>query len=151
MSVVFTGKDLERIGKALGVKVHREGKSARYELHDEISGRSLTLEIFVDLAIPDQKGDGGPNNLLTVEIAGSKLQLQGCTSFVESEDLGEVIFFAERKGVTSGLVLERQAACSLYANFDNSLRSADYTRIAPELVMGALTLSLTSEILSDLP
>ena len=151
MSLVFTDEDFERIGRALAAEPQRDNSSVRYSLEDKESGRAISVEIHPSLKIPKAAEDRGPNNLVTVEVGGSKMQLQGCTSYLESEDLGEVIFFAERKEVTSGLVLERQAACSLYANFDNNLRTADYTRLSPELVMGALTLSLTSDLLSDLP
>ena len=82
--------------------------------------------------------------------ASSFLQLQGCTGFIASQELGEVIFFARQGGVTNGLVVEREAGCSLYANVDDRLLSTDFTQLPPEMIMSSVALSMTESIFSDL-
>ncbi len=150
MSCVFTDPEFERIGEVLGAEVQRDGDGARYRLKDEASGRAITLEITCGLALPDGMKDEGVDNLITVMTSSSLLQLQGCTGFIDSKELGEVIFFARRGGVTNGLVVEREAGCSLYANFDNRLLSTDFTKLSPELIMSAVALSLATDIFNDL-
>lgn len=148
MAIIFSDEDFEQIGLVLGVSPKREKSVVRYELKDETSGRRLSLEITVGLDLPDDLRDEQPGNLVSVYAASSFLQLQGCTGFIASDELGEVIFFARRGGLTNGLVIEREAGSSLYANVDSRLLSADFTQLPPELVMSSVALSL-AETLSD--
>jgi hypothetical protein len=62
---------------------------------------------------------------------------------VVSEVLGEVTFIAEEKGKISGLIVERQGGCSLFANVDRALVSGDFTKLGPEVMLSGIALSLT--------
>ncbi len=150
MPFAFSDKDFDRIATVLGVPARREPAMVRYELLDEASGRRLSLEITPDLDLPGAVGEDQANNLISVYAIGSFLQLQGCTGFIASEELGEVLFFARRAGVAHGLVIEREAGCSLYSNVDERLLSADFTQLAPELVMSSVALSMTETLFDDL-
>jgi len=90
-----------------------------------------------------------PLYLVSVYAPSSFLQLQGCTGFIASQELGEVIFFARQGGVTNGLVIEREAACSLYANVANRMLSTDFTQLPSELVMSSVALSMSETLFSD--
>lgn len=149
MSFSFSDSDFERIASTLGVPAKREGKVVRFALKDEASGRDLSLEITTGLALPESVG-GQPPNLVSVYAASSFLQLQGCTGLIASQELGEVIFFARRGGITNGLVVEREAGCSLYANVDDRLLSTDFTQLPPELIMSSVALSMTETLFNDL-
>ena len=148
MSFKFSNEDFDRIGSVLGVSPKHEKSVVRYELRDETSGRRLSLEVTRGLDLPQEVRDEQPGNLVSVYAASAFLQLQGCTGFVASQELGEVIFFARRGGMTNGLVIEREAGSSLYANVDSRLLSADFTQLPSELVMSSVALSL-AETLSD--
>ncbi|WP_457652376.1 hypothetical protein [Rhodocaloribacter sp.] len=150
MAFVFSDTDIERIASVLGVTPIRDGSLARFELHDAQSGRSLTLEIKMTLELPPETGFGGPANLISIYAASSFLQLQNCTGFLASKELGEVIFVAKQGGITNGLVIEREAGCSLYANVDDRLLSADFTQLPPEMIMSAVALSMTESLFGDL-
>ena len=150
MEFTFTSETYELIGKVLGVEAEMEEEGVRYHLEDAESGRALTLVITCGLSIPDDMRAESLDNLVTVMTRNSLLQLQGCTGMIASEELGEVIFFAKRGEVTNGLVVEREAGSSLYANFDNRLLSTDFTKLSPELIMSAVALSLTTDLFSDL-
>ena len=149
MAFAFSEADLQRIAQVLGVPAKADGPLARFELTDEESGRRLTLEVRPDVALPDAFAEETAN-LVSVYAASSFLQLQGCTGYIASQELGEVIFFARRGGVTNGLVIERQAGCSLYANVDDRLLSTDFTRLPPELIMSSVALSMTESIFGDM-
>lgn len=99
--------------------------------------------------MPEGVGEAS-STLVSVYAPASFLQLQDCTGFIASEDLGEVIFFARRNGTTNGLVVEREVGCSLYANVDERLLSADFTQLPPELIMSSVALSMTETLFSDL-
>ncbi|MEX0821116.1 MAG: hypothetical protein WD021_03135 [Rhodothermales bacterium] len=150
MSFSFSDEDFQRIADVLGVPAKRDRSLTRYELRDESSGRQLSLEIDPDVALPEGVRDDQPGNLVSVYAASSFLQLQGCTGFIASQELGEVIFFARRAGATNGLVIEREAGCSLYANVDKRLLSADFTQLPPELIMSSVALSMTETLFDDL-
>ena len=149
MSFSFTDEDIERIETVLGVKAKTDASLARFELADKSSGRRITLEIHRDVKT---KGltSGGSTTLVSVYAASSFLQLQGCTGFWGSQDLGEVIFVARSGETANGLVVEREAGCSLYANVDTNLLSTDFTQLAPELIMSSLALSVTEDLFGDL-
>ena len=150
MPFSFSEEDFNRIGTVLEVGPKREKSLVRYELSDETSGRRLSLEITPSIILPEGVRDVQPGNLVSVYAASSFLQLQGCTGFIASQELGEVIFFARRDGLTNGLVIEREAGCSLYANVDSRLLSADFTLLPSELVMSSVALSMTETLFDDL-
>ena len=149
MAFTFSDSDYERIAAILGVPARRVGKLVRFELRDEVSGRNLSLEITAALDVPDALASETAN-LVSVYAASSFLQLQGCTGFIASQELGELIFFARRGGITNGLVIEREAGCSLYANVDDRLLSTDFTQLPPELIMSSVALSMTETLFNDL-
>ncbi len=150
MAFSFSSADLDRIASVLGVSASHDGAMARLELVHEQSGRRLAVEVHIDLALPASVCDEQPGNLVSVYGSSSFMQLQGCTGFLASQELGEVIFFAKRNGVTSGLVIEREAGCSLFANVDDRLLSADFTLLPSEMVMSSISLSMTETIFNDL-
>ena len=150
MSFAFKAEDFDRISDVLGVAGQFDGACVRYKLHDPASGRRVTLEVAYDLDVPDAVREDGGDTVVTVMAPSSFVQLHGCTGFIASEELGEVIFFGKCAGKTSGLVVEKQAACSLYANIDDRLLSTDFTQLAPELIMSSLALSMTEDLFSNL-
>ncbi len=150
MAFTFSDEDLQRIADVLGVPAKRENVLHRYELRHDESGRRLSLEINSNVALPERVREEQPGNLVSVYATSSFLQVQGCTGYIASKELGEVIFFARRDGVTNGLVVEREAGCSLYANVDSRLLSADFTQLSPELIMSSVALSMTETLFDDL-
>ncbi len=150
MPFSFTETDIERIGNVLGVPERKDGPLVRFELQDETSGRKIALEIQTNVPLPDGLTEDSSAHLISVYAASSFLQLHGCTGYIASQELGEVIFFAKRGGYTSGLVVEREAGCSLYANVDDRLLSTDFTQLPPEMIMSSVALSMTESLFNDL-
>ena len=150
MAFSFSDADFDRIASVLSADPKRDGRLVRFELHDEASGRSIALEVLQPVELPENVASKQEANLVSVYASSSFLQLQGCTGFIASKELGEVIFFGRRGGVTNGLVVEREAGCSLYANVDDALLSSDFTRLPPEMIMSSVALSMTETIFSDL-
>ncbi|MDX1530978.1 MAG: hypothetical protein R3362_05590 [Rhodothermales bacterium] len=152
MPFTFSDADLDRLAGALGVAFTRDGALARFELSDAESGRRLILEVQPEVQLPAAVADDEtPTGLISVYGANAFLQLQGCTGYIASEELGEVIFFARRRGVTNGLVVERGAGCSLYANVDDRLLQTDFTQLPSEIMMSSVALSMTETLFGDMP
>jgi hypothetical protein len=101
--------------------------------------RVLDLELYP--ATDDQPG------MAVVYTGNSHLQLHRVTGWVQSEELGEVTFVGESGDRLSGLVVERGASCSLYANVDRKLITGDFTRLGVEVMLSGVALSLVEDLL----
>lgn len=150
MAFSFSDADFTRIAEVLGVKPKQDEGVVRFELKSDSNGRHLSLEIHPSLPLPTTVGEDAATSLVSVFAPSSFLQLQGCTGFIASDELGEVIFFARNAGVTNGLVVEREVGCSLYANVDDRLLSTDFTQLPSELIMSSVALSMTETLFNDL-
>ncbi|MCL5034458.1 MAG: hypothetical protein M1395_05090 [Bacteroidetes bacterium] len=137
MSFEFKAKDIENVAKVLKVTPVKNDDFYRLELFDRKSKRKLAFEIYPSIRTGKRKG-----NLVSVYTINSHLQLHECTGYLASEMLGEVTFYSEADGKISGLIIEREAGCSLYANVDKSVLSGDFTRFGPEVMLSSIALSL---------
>lgn len=142
--MIFRQKDIDKISAALGVDAKLMGNNYRFVLENEEGGRKLSLEIYSDIPIGNRKG-----TLITVYTMNAHLQLHFCTGYVVSDMLGEVTFIGEEHGRLSGLIIEKEAGCSLYSNVDASLLSGDFTKLGPEVMLSGIALSLTEGIIPD--
>ncbi len=139
----FKEKDIQRIAEVLRVGEYPwEVDHYRLKLVNQEEGRTLILEIYPQAKLGQEKGA-----LIVVYTPTSHLQLHFCSGYVVSEELGEVTFVAESGGKLSGLVVERGAACSLYANVKSDLISGDFTKLGVEVMLSGVALSLTEGIL----
>ncbi|MBD3404028.1 hypothetical protein GF420_14140 [candidate division GN15 bacterium] len=146
MSVKFSQEDAERIGDVIGSeKVTFEADHYRLKVTNAEEKRILVLEIYPETQLGRRRG-----MLVVVYTGNSHLQLHNCTGYVVSEELGEVTFVAEKRDRLSGLVVERGAACSLYAGLDRDLISSDFTQLGVEVMLSGVALSLTEEILGPI-
>jgi hypothetical protein len=139
-SFSFSQKDIRAISKMFRVKPEIDARCVRFEVGKE--GRRLSLEIYPAIRIGSRRG-----SLVSVYTSGAHLQLHFCSGYVISRMLGEVTFVGENNGKLSGLIVEKEGGCSLYANVDRSLLSGDYTSLGPEVMMSGVALSLTDAVL----
>lgn len=138
----FKPSDIRKLEKLFGVPVKPMGQNYRFEIAMDDQERKLSLEIYPNTRIGSRKGD-----LISVWTVNGHLQLHHCSGYVVSELLGEVTFVGEQAGKLSGLIVERQGGCSLFANVDRELVSGDFTRLGPEVMLSGIALSLTDTIL----
>jgi hypothetical protein len=137
----FSSENLDHISDVLGVKPRKNGNMYRFSLENDSDNRKLVLEIYPELRI-----NGLVNSMITVYSHNTFLQLQNCVGFVASELLHQVTFFGKTEGTTSGLIVEREAGCSFYANVDDEILKGDFTQLPPELMTSSVALSLTENI-----
>lgn len=142
MSFVFKPSDIKKVGKLLGIEPKMMGSNYRFEIGGQNAGRQLVLELYSQIPIGKRRG-----NLVSVYTPTAHLQLHFCSGFVISKMLGEVTFIGEDEGKLSGLTIEKEGGCSLYANVDRSLLSGDFTQLGPEVMLSGIALSLTDTIL----
>lgn len=139
----FTKEDIEKISKALNAVWKEYTNHFRIEVKNIERKLSLFVEIYSDLVIGENKG-----SLISVYGPLSHLQLHNCTGYVISDLLEEVTFISEFEGKISGLTIEREGGCSLYANVDRKLLSGDFTKLGPEVMLSSIALSLAEDILN---
>src|SRR5512140_1692416 len=118
MSSVVKAADIRKLEKLFGVPAKPMGPNYRFEIAMNDPARKLALEIYPDTRIGSARGD-----LISVYTVNAHLQLHFCSGYVISDVLGEVTFVGERDGRLSGLIIEKQGGCSLFANVDRSLVS----------------------------
>ena len=88
-------------------------------------------------------------NMVSVYSYNTFLQLHNCTAFVASDILQQVTFFGKSGEKTSGLIVEKAAGCSLYANVDETILAGDFTALPEDLMMCGIALSLTESMDDD--
>ena len=142
MKFEFKIKDIARLAQVLEIKPKRLGTSVRFEIENKEQHRKLAVEIYSNIDIGTRKG-----NLISVYTPTAHLQLHFCTGYVISKMLGEITFVGESDGKLSGLTIEREGGCSLYANVDRNILSGDFTKLGPEVMLSGIALSLTESIL----
>lgn len=143
----FTRENIDQIGQVLGATPKPFGNDVyRIELKDEKEGRKLALEIHLGMMVK-----GRPMNMVSVYAANTFLQLHNCTAYAASEMLKQVTFFGKSGGMTSGLIVEPGAACSLYSNVSDTVLQGDFTQLPDDLMMCGVALSLTEEPEPDDP
>jgi hypothetical protein len=142
MKTIFTEAAITIIAELLQCQWKFRGNNYRLTLEDNANDRKLALEIYPDIQIGDKIG-----NLISVYTSNAHLQLHFCTGFVMSEMLGEVTFYAENNGKVTGIIVEREVGCSMYANVDSAVLSGDFTNLGPEVMLSGIALSLTEQAL----
>lgn len=141
----FTKENIDAIGKVLGTKPKPLGNDVfRFEVKNEEEPRKLALEIHLGLDVNDEQ-----MNMVSVYAYNTFLQLHNCTAFVASEMLQQVTFFGRSGDKTSGLIVEKTAGCSLYANVDHAILNGDFTQLPEDLMMCGIALSLTESMDDD--
>ncbi len=144
----FDSQAIVEIAEVLQAEVKERGNTFRMVLDHAESGRRLSLEIFPGIRMGQGKKLG---TLITVYTNSAHLQLHHCTGYVASASLGEVIFMAEHKGRVSGLIIMKDAGCSLFAEVEAATLSGDFTKLASEIMPTAITLSVAEELLPRKP
>lgn len=103
-----------------------------------IAGTKQVSLVNLDI-IKDEKGE----YLISVYTNNCHLQLQSCSGFVISKMLEEIIFIAEEEHKISGLLISKQADCSLYSNVDKSLLNSNFESLDSEKLIAVISLSVT--------
>ena len=137
-------QQIKEIEKVLNCSFTKRGNQYRSVLYNEESQRKLTLEIYTDMAIGKKEG-----NLVSVFTSSAHAQLHFCSGFVASDMLGEVTFIGEHNGHLSGIIIEKDAAFSIYSNVDNDLLTEDFTKLGPEVMLSGIALSLAEHLLDE--
>ncbi|SRR6056297_300616 len=135
----FTTENIEEIADVLGAKFKTIGDDIfRFELLNQEENRKLAFEIHLGVQTSNNR-----MNMVSVYCGGAFMQLHNCTAFIASQMLKQVTFFGKQEGLTSGLIIEDTAGCSLYSNVGDEVLKGDFTELPEDLMMCGVALSLT--------
>ncbi len=143
---VFSDDDINAIAKVLNnAHVSKLQDHWRIKVVNEEENRHIAIDIYPRASLSEKK-EGA---LVAVYACSSHLQLHECQGFVISEELGEVTFISDSGDKLSGIVVEREAGCSLYANAAKDLLSDDFTKLGVEVMLSGVALSLAEGLITD--
>lgn len=143
---IFKDDDIKAIARVLNnAAVSKLQDHWRIKVVNEQEKRHLSIDIYPRASLSESK-EGA---LVAVYGLNSHVQLHECIGFVISDELGEVTFVSHADNKLSGLVVEREAAFSLYANADKDLLSDDFTQLGVEVMLSGVALSLAEEIIDS--
>lgn len=141
----FSIENMDAVAEVLGAKTRRIGSMVRLEIESADGKSKAAAEFLFNL-----NANGRFTNVVSVYAHNSFLQLHDCTGFLASDLLNQVTFFGKSHGIVSGLIIDRDASCSFYANVSEHLLTCDFTSLPTELMMCSVALSLTDTDTFDL-
>ena len=140
---VFSEKDIKKISSCLNPEsLCKERDHYRLKIVNPKEKRSVVLELHPEVKFIKSKGP-----MVVVYTSNCHLQLHNVSGYVISHELGEVTFVGESAGKISGLVVEKEAGCALYANVKRELISGDFSKLGVEVMLSGVALSLAEEVL----
>ena len=140
---LFPKEKIEHISKVLSAdSTEWDTDHYRLKITSQESQRLLILEIYPNTDLGTKTGA-----MIVVYAGAAHLQLHNCSGYVASDELGEITFVAEGERKISGIVVEQDAACSLYSNINRELISSDFTKFGVEVMLSGVALSLAEDIL----
>jgi len=146
MSYTFSKEDYEKISLALEAKMNvGSDQSVRFLIEDQNKQRSVEVEFISEIDLGEKNG-----TLISIYTPLGLMQLHNCTNYIVSQELGEVILFAEVKETISGFVLSKDAGVTTYTNVQKSLLSKDPFKLSGEVLGCAIQMSLTEHKLEEM-
>jgi hypothetical protein len=141
----FSTENIDMVAEVLGAKTKRIGNMIRLEIESASGASKAAAEFHFDLDV-----NGASMNVVSVYSHNSFMQLHNCNGFIASDLLNQVTFFGRSNDVISGLIIDREASCSFYANVSEHLLNCDFTTLPTEVMMCSIALSLTDTDTFDL-
>jgi len=134
--IYITKENLGKLEDIFEVKFSETPNSMHFNLINKKLKSEVSLEIIIEQ---------NSECLISVYTANTHLQLQGCTFFIISNLLEEVIFISEDEYKISGLIVSKYGDCSLYSNVDKKVFKADFSQLNSEKLISAISLSVAEE------
>lgn len=142
MAFLFTDEDIRRIAETLGGEPQTTGDETSIWLTNPVSRQSLTVNLHNNV----QLGKERMGALVVAQTQHGYFELHDCTGFMVFEP-DEVIFIGSEGEYISSIVVGGQCTCSMFVNIRREILSTDFTRLDPRVLMSAMQLSLTEDIL----
>lgn len=147
MSFTFSASDIQTIERILGTPPTSTDSDTMFRLSNEKTRQSLTLTVSNEVAL----GNDRIGALVVVQTQHGYFELHGCSGFVPF-DPDELIFIGTEHTSNgtrlTGMVIGKECTCSMFVNVSKENLTADFTELDPRILMSAMQLSLTEELVS---
>lgn len=143
MAYTFTIEDISTITATLRAEVKPLERSWYFRLTNPETRQSLAITLHNDVQL-DESSTG---SIVTAQTQHGYFEIHNCTGFVVVEP-DEVIFVSSQGEYVSSLVVGAQCTCSLFSNIRKSIISADFSKLDASVLMAAMQLSLTEQVLA---
>lgn len=140
----FSIDNIDTVAEVLGARLKRVGNMVRLEIEGTNSVK-VAAEFHFGLPIR-----GKNMNIVSVYSHNSFFQLHNCNGFIASDLLNQVTFFGRSNDTISGLIIDREASCSVYSNVSEELLKGDFTELPTEVMICSVALSLADTDAFDL-
>jgi hypothetical protein len=142
MRFSFSEDNIKEIATTLEATVEKDKDSWTFQMHDVETRQSLVFMIYNNIDLGgDEKG-----SLVSVQTQHGYFEIHFCNGYMVFEP-DEIIFFEAKPKTVSCLIVGRKCTCSMFSNINRSLLNADFTTLDPPVLLSAMQLSLTEDVL----
>jgi hypothetical protein len=141
VSYTFSGEDISVVSSTLGSDATVQQESWSFRISGESTKQSLVCTLQNNVRLDEEHA----GSLVTVQTQHGYFELHDCSGYVKVEP-DEIIFVAVSGEFMSCIVIGRGATCSQFSNIRRSIISADFANLDAAVLMAAMQLSLTEEI-----
>lgn len=128
---------INRAAAILGADISRSGEDLILRVGSTDGGSPRLV-----LTVADSVDENGPRGtVLSAQTTYGYFELHEASGLAIVEP-GEVIFYAEEGGRISGMIIGASGNCSLFANVDRTILSADFTTLDAPRLLAAMQLGL---------
>lgn len=142
MNFRFSDENIKEIASILDAEVENKDDSWTFQLHDSETRQSLVFTIYNDIDL----GAENKGTLVSVQTQHGYFEIHFCNGYMVFEP-DEIIFFEAKPDTVSCLIVGKQCTCSMFSNINRSLLKADFTSLEAPVLLSAMQLSLTEDVL----
>jgi len=141
MAFKIEKRDADKISEVLGKKCKEFADGWSWKIIDEASGQSLAITIYKEVEL----GGDEIGSLISAQSQHGYFELHNPSAYMTFEP-DEIIFININDNKMSSLIVGKSATCSMYANINRDILSADITTLDPATLLAAMQLSITETI-----
>jgi hypothetical protein len=128
---------INHVAEILGADISRSGEDLILRVGTTDGGPTRLV-----LTIADSVDENGPHGaVISAQTTYGYFELHEASGLAIVEP-GEVIFYAEEGDRISGMIVGASGNCSLFANVDRAILSADFTTLDAPRLLAAMQLGL---------
>lgn len=142
MSFSFDPEKIGKITDVLGVDAENFGNGWTWKLTNPNNPKPMVCTLYNDIEYKDSK-----ISVISVQTQHGYYEMHNITDFMVFEP-DEIIFVNNEADKISCLILGKEGSCSLFSNINKELLTADFSEIDPALLLSAMQLSITENMLN---
>lgn len=143
MPYTFTNDDIEKIDEILNTKAQNNGNNWTWRVSNSETNQSFVISIYNNVSLHNNDDI----SIISIQTKQGYYELHDCFAYLVFEE-DEIIFIQASEKYVSCLVISKQGTCSMYSNINRDILNADFSKLDPAILMSAMQLSLTENLLN---